>query len=280
VRFVARKPREGINVGPWHPLKETAFLIAVVVSVGTLLLVGAGFLAEAVSVHVPPDVEQEIFAPYGLAVERMERGEPRRDLTKILLRLSRHWKENPYPVRVAVVQDDRENAVSLPGGGILITSSLLQMLDNENELAFVLSHELGHLRARDHLRTLSRLLTYRFLIALTTGRQVGVDLPKLTSRMTEVGFDRRSELAADIFALRLVNAEYGHVAGAIDFPRKLDAREGAAKRLLSYVSTHPAGTARAAVLRAFAKEHGFALHGRLTPWPKPSHQEKTAPNRP
>lgn len=47
-------------------------------------------------------------------------------------------------VFVAIVKDPAPNAVSFPGGHILVTTGLLESINSEAELAFVLAHEIAH----------------------------------------------------------------------------------------------------------------------------------------
>src|SRR6266536_2397208 len=51
-----------------------------------------------------------------------------------------------------VIQSREINGFSIPGGHVYITSAMLR-LANDNELASVLAHEIGHLVARHSLKT-------------------------------------------------------------------------------------------------------------------------------
>lgn len=46
---------------------------------------------------------------------------------------------------ITVVDDNAANAWSLPGGKVAINKGLLRYVDNEHELAAVISHEMGHI---------------------------------------------------------------------------------------------------------------------------------------
>lgn len=54
----------------------------------------------------------------------------------------------PYNFKFIVVSAPLVNAFALPGGTVFITLPLLQTIESEAELAGVLGHEIGHLRAR------------------------------------------------------------------------------------------------------------------------------------
>ncbi len=54
-------------------------------------------------------------------------------------------KDTPYKYEFHLLADENTiNAFALPGGQIFITQALLSKLENEDQLAGVLSHEIGH----------------------------------------------------------------------------------------------------------------------------------------
>lgn len=55
---------------------------------------------------------------------------------------------NPYNYSFQVVETDQINAFALPAGPVFITTPLLAMCDTESELAGVIGHEIGHIKAR------------------------------------------------------------------------------------------------------------------------------------
>lgn len=60
------------------------------------------------------------------------------------------------PWTFAVIDDREINAFAAPGGYILITRGLYQLLDNDAELAGVLGHEIGHVVQRDHYEVIRK----------------------------------------------------------------------------------------------------------------------------
>ncbi len=62
----------------------------------------------------------------------------------------------PIDYRFLLLKEKRPNAFAMPGGTTGLITGLLETLDNEIELAFVIAHELGHFHNRDHLSGLGR----------------------------------------------------------------------------------------------------------------------------
>lgn len=57
--------------------------------------------------------------------------------------------------KFGIIDDDEVNAFACPGGYIFITKGLLFLLKNENELAAVLAHEIGHVEYGDNLKDIN-----------------------------------------------------------------------------------------------------------------------------
>ncbi|MCT4640738.1 MAG: M48 family metalloprotease [Bacteriovoracaceae bacterium] len=55
---------------------------------------------------------------------------------------------NPYKYNFTVVESKAVNAFALPAGEVFVTTPLLAMAQSEAELAGVLGHEIGHIKAR------------------------------------------------------------------------------------------------------------------------------------
>jgi Zn-dependent protease with chaperone function len=272
VSFDPSLPEEGANVSPTHPLREAALLVGGLVGVAVLLALALALLVDLLVPHLPPRLESRLFgggwAAFGVDPEHS--GGRSAELQRLVDRLARHWPENPYVLRAGLWEQEEPNAFALPGGWIVVTSGLLDGIDSENELAFVVGHELGHFEHRDHLRGLGRGAAFGLLLVGlgVSGAGTAGDLAGLAGRLAQRGFDRDQERRADAFGLALVAAEYGHVAGASEFfdqaPRSGD---GLGERLEAYFSTHPLHEDRVAALGALAAERGWPTRGALTALP-------------
>ncbi len=105
--------------------------------------------------------------------------------------------------RFTVLDSSEVNAFALPGGYIYITRGLLAYLNSEDELAAVLSHEIGHVTARHSVRQISAStaanLGYTLgalLVPELQNRGVS-DLFNTLSTALLRGYGREHELEAD-----------------------------------------------------------------------------------
>lgn len=266
MRFVARQPREGINVSETHPLAEAGVLIAglTAILVGIALLLIA--LVEVLLYFVSAEKEAAIFSnwmPEDLITVSSE--DERLHATQALVnRLAVHWPDTPYDFRVVIEDSELANAMALPGGLIVVTRGLLDQVESENELAFVLGHELGHFRNRDQLRALGRVVALSLFLTAVTGNDVagiGIKAADLTLR----GFSRKQESRADEYGLAIVNAEYGHVNEAWHLFERWGIRDDSISGLAAYFSTHPGTGDRIWDMRILAETNAWRLDGESTP---------------
>jgi len=151
------------------------------------------------------------------------------------------------------------NAVALPGGHIIVYTGLLNKVASENELAFVLAHEMGHFAHRDHLRGMGRAVVFIKMLANALN-------------LTEMSFSRKQETRADEFALETLYCDYGHVAGATDFFEKISKAQDPGK-FGHYLASHPESRKRISHLENIIRSRGFKL-GKATPLPEPWKQIK------
>ena len=183
MRHVPRQPREGINVSKTHPLVEASTLVVGVSILFALLTIALVFLVEIALYFIPVETEKRLFnnylpddlitvAPYD------ERLVATQDLVDSL---AKHWPDSPYEFTVEIHDTEAANAMAFPGGLIVVTEGLLDQVESENELAFVLGHEIGHFRNRDHLRALGRIAVLSMVFAAGPG-DVDVTVADLTLR--------------------------------------------------------------------------------------------------
>ena len=275
MEFEPKLPEDGINVSKTHPISELVLLLGGLVAVVVVIVVSVALTLDLVVPRLPVGLERRLFAPEWLAGLTDDEGDAAADPADVWLqatvdRMARHWADNPYAFRAVVFESEEPNALAFPGGWIAVTSGLLDAAGSENEVAFVVGHELGHFRNRDHLRGLGRGLILSLIAAAigSSGAGTAAEIASMAGLMAERGFSREQESEADVFGLELLAAEYGHVDGAGDFfARMPDPEEAMDRQLGSYLSTHPLHEERIEALHELARERGYRETGELTPLP-------------
>ena len=265
MKHVPRQPRDDVNVSDTHPLVEASTLFVGLSAIFVLIVLVLVFLIELALYFIPAEREAALFRNWlPEDIVTVSPVDERLYQAQLLLdRLAFHWGDSPYEFRVEIDDSTDANAMALPGGLIIVTTGLLDQVESENELAFVLGHELGHYRNRDHLRALGRGVVFGLLFAVTTGgdiSSVGINVADLTLR----SFNRKQELSADEFGLELVYTQYGHVDQAWKLFERWDDGEDALFDVLGYTSTHPQPEDRIEVLEEYAKSRGWPVSGEVT----------------
>ena len=266
MRFVAKRAKEDINVSDTHPLVEAGGLVAGLTAIFIAVALLLVFLIEVALYFVSVEDEVNFFADWLpndlVAVSHTD--ERLRETQLLVDRLARHWPDSPYQFRVEIDDSEDENAMALPGGLIVVTQGLLDQVESENELAFVLGHELGHFNNRDHLRALGRGAVLSVFFAVVAGNDVagiGINVADLTLR----GFSRKQETKADNFGLAIVHAEYGHVGEAWRVFERWKITDNSFINAVTYLSTHPEAGDRIADMKSLAEEKTWRTDGEITP---------------
>lgn len=195
------------------------FRSLILLSAAVVLLIGLFFAgaAELAVRTVTPEQESRWLSSLGPALSPVEpKDEPLSSKLKrarvVLAKLASQPGVPRLEYRLILLSEAAPNAVALPGGTIGVTQGLLQSLDDEASLAFVLGHELGHFRNRDHLRAMVRDTGRGTAVALIFGGDGS--LIANADRWLSLGYSRQQEFDADRFGLDLVHAAYGKTEGS------------------------------------------------------------------
>lgn len=212
----------------------------------------AGLLNERDEIKLGTQLHREVTKKYNLTdvgLDRVDRIGQR--CVKASLRPTMLYKFH-------VIQSREINGFSLPGGHIYITTALLR-LANDNELASVLSHEVGHVVARHSLKTLKKSQEYDDM-AKQLGELTGVagdiarDLGVAVGQMVGSGFimihTREEEREADFLGVRTMPKAGFDPQGMVTMFQKLQRIEESNSDLLgSLFSDHPDAEERIANTR-------------------------------
>jgi len=159
---------------------------------------------------------------------------------------------------VVVFDDSTLNAFALPGGKIGVHTGLINLVDNQDQLASVIGHEVGHVLAKHSNERMSQKMGTQLGVSLVTavaapqtamgqtaisllgvGAQYGVIMP----------FSRLHESEADIIGIELMAKAGFDPAESITLWQKMaQASQGA--QPAEFLSTHPSHATRIDELRA------------------------------
>ena len=116
-----------------------------------------------------------------------------------------------------VIDTPEVNAMALAGGRVGLTRGFLEQVSSEEELAFVLSHEIGHIEHRHPLKRMSRSVVFSLARGILFGGDASAGVMQRAQDQADLRHSRRQELQADRFALDTLYRAYGHVGGATHF---------------------------------------------------------------
>lgn len=260
MKYTPRQPESNVNVTPTSPLREffvlTCGLLGVVIAIYLLL----GLAVDLVVPRISTDLEQKMAIFFIRSIDKTDTDSKQEGYIQSLLEdLQRCCTELPYRFKVHVREAPTVNALAFPGGHIVVFTGLLNKVTSENELAFVLAHEMGHYAHRDHLRGMGRSVIFMAISAFLFGTDSSVsNLLAKGLNITELSFSRQQETQADEFGLETLNCAYGHASGATDFFEKIP-KEHDPGKFGHYFASHPENRRRISHIENIIRSRGFKL---------------------
>ncbi len=141
-----------------------------------------------------------------------------------------HIDRRDIPYSFKVLNQKEINAFSLPGGPVYVYRGLLDMMgDDDDALACVLGHELGHVNGRHSARQISSQLATNVLIGFAIPNATGQNLAGLGAQLAGLKFSREDEYDADRRGLSYAHYANYDPEGMVRFFKKLqklEKREG------------------------------------------------------
>ncbi len=150
--------------------------------------------------------------------------------------------DTPYPIHITVVNEDVINAYAIPGGEIVVYSGIIQAMENKEELAALLAHEVSHIHYRHSLKSISRSLSGYLFMSFVFGDISGITavLAEHSQTFANLGYSRALEEEADRKGLEILKANGISQYGFVNlFKRMKKEHEGEAEASFKYLSSHP-----------------------------------------
>ena len=191
-----------------------------------------------------PDKDVELGRKYAPLVEkelggRMSEETLQSYLNQIGQRIAGFCQRPDLAYHFAAIEEGGANALALPGGYVYITRDLLKEFKTEAQLAAVLSHEIGHVVARDTLVAMSEQIG---MTALMAAAQAGgsADLARGTRFVTVMlglQYSRDDEKEADLAGLSYMTQAGYDPNGMVEVMQILEKLQ--TMRPIEFFSTHP-----------------------------------------
>lgn len=257
MRLSPRLPDGDVNVGASSPLRDFVSMLVVIAAGLAAVYALLGLAVDFVAPRISWDTERLIARHMMGAHPMLKQADPAPQWIRDRAEAARLAAGGvPHPVDVRVVDTPMVNAFALPGGHVVLTSGILDAMEFDNELTFILGHELGHVAARDHLRGMGRglvLVAINALVFEDSGSLGDLAVRMLT--LTDRTFSRAQERRADVAGLEAMVAVHGHVGGVEAVFEHLGGRDHG--YLAEFALTHPETGERVSDLAALARERGY-----------------------
>lgn len=172
----------------------------------------------------------------------------------VVRQLPAPWNQQRWDY--ALFENAEANAWALPGGKVGVYTGIFKVATNQDQLAGVVAHEIGHVIARHHDERITRQLGAAGAVQLL-GAFAG-DYSQIATQggsvLAQAGFllpnSRAQETEADVVGQQLMAQAGFDPRGAIELWRNMAAAGGA--RSPQWLSTHPDPASRLRELQARA----------------------------
>tara|TARA_B100000575_G_C23080862_1_gene622740 strand:- start:30 stop:929 length:900 start_codon:yes stop_codon:yes gene_type:complete len=138
-----------------------------------------------------------------------------------IIKASRRSSTYIDPVIILLEAPDVINAFAAPGGFIFITTGMLDFLKNEDELAFVLAHEVAHIELDHGLNAIKQNEGAK-IFAESTTEENGDGFFDAFQDFAEIGFSQSLEGEADIRGAQIISELGYDFSQGIEVIRRLE----------------------------------------------------------
>ena len=249
MKYQPKLPDDGVNIS-----KDSFLLQALKLLLSLVFLTAIAYGLLSLTLHliidyIPPKYEKKLvqFISLDAGFDNPRQSAYLDEVTDTIAKCAKL----PYDVQSFIIPQDTPNAFALPGGTIYITRGMLKELKNQNELAAILGHEMGHFKNRDHLKGLGSSLLFS-LLSLSLGEGYG-NILNATLSISKIKYSQSAELSSDVFALDMMQCAYGSVSDAKGLFERLDKGEN----LSYFLASHPAFEKRLKKMQEYIDEKNY-----------------------
>lgn len=244
-----------VSVSTDNAFRELAKLGLMAVALVAALYFLVGFIADFAVSRISVKTESKVFGALRVADTKHIDAPELKRLRPIFDKLKSRPETPQLNYYLFLIDEAEPNAVAVPGGGIGVTTGLMKTLKkDEVAVAFVVGHEFGHFKNRDHLRGLGRAVGLQVVMGLIFGNSdLGGVLAGSTADMLRRRYSRGQESKADKFGLMLVYKIYGHTNGTTRLFEILE-KQSRTPSWAYMFATHPDTGKRIKEMKEYAEE--------------------------
>lgn len=167
------------------------------------------FISTPEEVNLGNDVHQKLKSEFKFSKQtsKIER------LRRIGRRVAQVSDRQDYQYHFFLIEKDEMNAFTTPGGNIYLFSGLMDKLPTDDQIAFVLAHEVGHCAARHTVKKYQAALGYNLLGSIVLGQVGGETAREITSMSSNVimnlvfsAYGRQDEYEADRLGVKYLRS--------------------------------------------------------------------------
>lgn len=230
-----------------------------------IFLIVVDVAARLLAPLVPFSWEKHLVPDYFLRpTTEASAGQVEKDLNALGQKVARGM-DLPDDVTLTFHYSDRAvvNALATFGGHIVVFKGLLETMDSEDALAAVLAHEIGHIKNRDMLKGLVRVVSLSILLGALDFSSPASALGQTTGNLGILSYSRAQEVKADREATLTLGRLYGHIKGLELCFTAL--QKAAGSEPPEIISSHPDTVKRIRAAKELAAVLGFPADGLITP---------------
>ncbi len=189
-----------------------------------------------------------------------------------------HVPPQPFKFEANVVYNPALNAFASPGGKIFIFSGLLTDLENEDQLAGIMAHEIAHATQRHIADNIdrSKYINIASLAGMLAGALSGgegaeaaVGASAALGQSARLNYSRKDENDADRFGLQyMIDAGFNPMGMAESFEILQQNSFGLGSNFPSYLSTHPGLSSRISTVKSHIQSLPKAISTRQSKNPQ------------
>lgn len=188
-------------------------LIAIAAAMFAFVFIGLPIFSGPIARSIPAEFESQIATDsggiFGFISTTCDISEEVITETEAMAKALKEASNSPFPVDVTYIDAPFPNAFAMPGGRIMVTDDLIELMEHPDELVGVLSHEMAHVSRRHVMANLIRQMGFIVILEIVMGGTgAGVELASAGIQFESMRHSRSTETEADEYAVR-----YLHEAG-------------------------------------------------------------------